>query len=952
MCNVSIYFQNFRGLVTKTNDIFNNSSECTFDIIAGVETWLREDIADGEIINNGFYNLCRCDRNLEITGKVKGGGTMLAVSKKYKILRCVKKAAQYEVLIVDIKIKGGVKCCFVVVYMPPNLSDIYYRELFNFLQDNIKNSKVYILGDFNLPEVRGIHTNFTNLNRKLSLLNDFINYNSFRLHNDIKNSQGKTLDLVISSEQNSNYCIVKKEQLPIVPEDIYHPSLEITLVLNQSKISQNNKSEHTYFSFKNADFLQLTEMIRDADWETVLNKTDVNEAVDSFYNILENIFEICVPKIKTKIKNSGKYPIWFTQEVKDLLKEKNKARKLRWQSEQHNNGYLELRRRSKSLIRAAYKQYIENIEECISVDPNKFWSYVKNKKCCNESVCEYYFDNKLLSESEVTEKFAQYFHSIYDSRKPSLNINNLENNLNSMNNILNLPRLCDNDYNMAIKKLKPKITSGIDGLPPYIIKGCHEWLKLPLLYIYNLAIKTSTFPDRWKTAICTPVHKSGEKKDIENYRPISVMPAPAKLFEQILYSLLWNHIKPAVTVCQHGFVPNKSVDTNLFTLINDANEAIGTQSQLDIVFTDFRKAFDKVNHDILLQKLHNYGLGNDTLALYKSYLQNRSFIVKFNKNKSGKYIANSGVPQGSNLGPLLFVIFINDLPSVIYNSTCLLFADDCKIYKKIKCKEDCEALQRDIDRVCEWSLKHKLPFNLKKCTTITISHKKSPIVFDYKINKTDLMRVKVIRDLGVTYNDQLSFKGNIESAVTAANRMLGFIVRQTFSFTSIRIIKILYFAFVRSKLEYASIIWYTQPLIYLSMVEKVQNKLLRYLYYKRFHVRPDYNTIRSTFLRQEFNIPSLEFRRKMKVMIFLYKIVNNSINDSRLLSLIPFNVPSRQTRAPLLFNTTSIVNTSRAPLISMLRLSNEISGLMNLDFSVPFKQFKHTITEYFIQLEY
>ena len=280
------------------------------------------------------------------------------------------------------------------------------------------------------------------------------------------------------------------------------------------------------------------------------------------------------------------------------------------------------------------------------------------------------------------------------------------------------------------------------------------------------------------------------------------MCAPAKLFEQIIYSHIYSHVEKSVVEEQHGFVAKKSINTNLFIFTNHGYETLEEKKQLDTIFTDFSKAFDKVDHDVLLGKLYKFGLSTNMMLLLKSYLQNRCFVVKHNGNTSGKYYANSGVPQGSNLGPLLFVLFINDLPSVVKFSKCLLFADDFKLYKKIQTIRDCVDLQKDIDNIYKWSCDFKLQFNIKKCSIITITRKKEPIVFDYKMDDARLKRTTSVKDLGVAYDCHLSFTVHMENISASANRMLGFIMRQTSTFTNVRTITTLYYAFVRTKLEF------------------------------------------------------------------------------------------------------------------------------------------------------
>lgn len=357
-----------------------------------------------------------------------------------------------------------------------------------------------------------------------------------------------------------------------------------------------------------------------------------------------------------------------------------------------------------------------------------------------------------------------------------------------------------------------------------------------------------------------------------------------------------------------------------------------------------------MDHGVLLQKIYRFGLSENIMNLFKSYLQNRFFVVKHDGNTSGKFHASSGVPQGSNLGPLFFLLFINDLPDVIRYSKCLLFADDVKIFKPIQTVRDCSALQKDINSVLEWSAQCKLDFNIKKCNVMSITRQKDPIIFDYCMDNESLKRVYEFKDLGITYDYKLSFKKHIENVVKSANRALGFTIRQTSLFVKIDSIKLIYVTLVRSKLEYGSVIWNGEYQTILQELERIQNKFLRYLYFKKYFIRPDYNSVRTTQLRSEFKIPSLDCRRKMFAILFLYKIINNHINSAEILSVLPFNVPPRPTRSAIMFNIPFVSSTLRSPLLTMLRLANNITCLHEVDWHMPLITFRHLIYRYIVNL--
>ena len=275
---------------------------------------------------------------------------------------------------------------------------------------------------------------------------------------------------------------------------------------------------------------------------------------------------------------------------------------------------------------------------------------------------------------------------------------------------------------------------GPDGIHGKVLKNCAASLAYPLSIIFKISYNAGYIPKEWKIANVVPIHKKGSKEDVENYRPISLTCLVMKVFERIIKEELLLHIEHKLDQRQHGFLRNKSCTTNMIDFaenlavsINDCH-SMGT----DIVYFDFSKAFDSVNHDLILHKLkYLYGVDARLLKFIKNYLCDREQCVVLGNDSSSFISVSSGVPQGSILGPILFVMFINDLPLGLDPETNVaLYADDTKIWRPIRGQNDHDRLQMDIAYLNQWALDNKMHFHPKKCKVLSVCYKlTSPLHF-------------------------------------------------------------------------------------------------------------------------------------------------------------------------------------------------------------------------------
>ncbi|CAH2093700.1 unnamed protein product [Euphydryas editha] len=508
------------------------------------------------------------------------------------------------------------------------------------------------------------------------------------------------------------------------------------------------------------------------------------------------------------------------------------------------------------------------------------------------SVFEY--EGQSVAGKDAADAFAKYFSSVFlpdDSESSAENAEH-ETTHQLCSSRITVDEIDEADIFTAIRRLKAHSSAGPDGVPPYILKDCRVIFLEPLLFILNLALKTSSYPGVWKISRVTPVLKGGSGSKVENYRPIAVLSAFGKVFESILNKYITRQVQNQLVECQHGFRPGKSTTTNLINFVDYTVTEMDNNKQVDVAYFDFKKAFDRVQNDILLKKMSAIGFTPKLLKLFTNYFSNRVQYVQLSGHKSLSYKTSSGVSQGSTLGPTQFLIMINDLPKVVRGAECLMFADDLKLFFRIGSEHDCEILQADIDMVVKWGETNHLDFNSSKCKTMTFSRSRAPLRYNYRINGVSLERVTEIRDLGLTLDVNMTFNKHITNICSKAFQSLGFVLRQATKLKSRSAIIALYYSLVRSKLEYNSAVWDPHEQKYKLMIERVQRKFARYLYKRLYGYYP--YLYPSPFVAGMVGINTLELRRKCALVMHYYLLLNNGIDNPRALARCSLFAPDRQ----------------------------------------------------------
>ena len=550
------------------------------------------------------------------------------------------------------------------------------------------------------------------------------------------------------------------------------------------------------------------------------------------------------------------------------------------------NKYLKIKKECQREVRKAKASYLDKIASNNS-DNKLFWGYVKSKRQDNPTSKSLRDSQGNLQDSPEAraELLSTQFSSVF-SQPTDMDVDLREPPQPDLEDII----VTTKGVHSLLTKLSPFKSPGPDNIPPFILKDLADYFAPIFTILFQASINQAIVPDDWKLANISPVFKKGDPLQPSNYRPISLTSVPCKLLEHIIFSHIMQHNDSHNILCpnQHGFRKRRSCESQLIATINDLSSNLEQGNQTDMILLDFSKAFDKVNHHSLLRKIHNYGIRNNVYFWIKSFLSNRSQRVQVDGVLSQPAKVTSGVPQGTVLGPLLFLFYINDLPKYVSPGTEVrLFADDSALYRKIDSPNDHLQLQADLMNLQDWESDWSMQFHPDKCQLLRISTKRDPSLYDYYINRQLISSTENAKYLGITINDKLSWNNHIDTIQKKANNSLNFIHRN-FKNCSSHVKEKLYKAYVRPCLEFSSSAWDPHTKRNIDKLEWVQRRAARVVN-KNFSREASVTDM----LRTLNWIPLQERRARAKVTT-VFKALNNFVD-------IPYKDLPRSSRNPLNF---------------------------------------------------
>ena len=835
------FYQNTRSIrgEDRLRDLNNNLQQFLNkpQIIFLTETWLSPSITDAEL-NLTDYIIYRNDRKGNVTER--GGGVLIGIDKKLKskVIEYSEPYHNSDHIFLQISTPN---CKWIVStsYFPPQSTIENYLGFCNHLNkiaDKYVGYKFFITGDFNLSHITWSYND--GLTKSES--NDCPSFNkeaaniifpvlaSLDLVQQHPNHPGKqySLDLAFSSIGSTEYL---HSDDYIVKFDLQH-HLSATFSSNKGTILDSASYHHSRYNFNKMNAEEMNHCLSYVNWFDFIdfNIFSFDDCIHNFYQLLHELIDVTVPKFQVR---TSSYPNWYSMELINLIQHKKKIH-LQWKSTRDPDVYIEFKKYRalcKFNSRVCYRIYINKVEYSISQDIKFFWRFFNTLKKSSSLPNTFFLNDTTSDDSfEISNLFVNHFKSVYNNTTLQLNCNIPYNQSTLINEMTVTTDLLD----LAGKTLKNSNQMGPDFIPESLIKICFQQLILPLLLFFSQSFKTGYIPPIWKLAFINPIFKAGDISNIQNYRPIQILCIIFKLLDYIFYLIIYEKLSSLISQHQHGFLKDKSVITSMYEFSNEAVEVITNGHQMDVVYIDYAKAFDKVNHALLIEKLSFMGVRGSALRWIESYLLNRFQAVKFKNSISNWFPVISGVPQGSHSGPFLFLLFINDLFSHIKYSKIELFADDTRIRKTIHNFLDSMLLQTDIIHFQNWSIENGLPVNISKSQVISFFKKSINYKFNYQLNSITLERVSKVRDLGIILDEKWSFNNHLDHIISKASRMIGFIRRSTPGFKSTKTLSILYKTLVLPHLLFGTVIWRPYTLSDQHRLETIAHKFLRFASYK------------------------------------------------------------------------------------------------------------------------
>ncbi|CAH8480123.1 unnamed protein product [Dicrocoelium dendriticum] len=762
-------------------------------------------MTDAEVSLPGM-SLIRNDR------LTKGGGVILYYRNDLQCEAVEDSDSQFpDSLWCRLQLKGRDACLIILVYRAPNSTPETDYHLMAALRCSLqpKYTHILIMGDFNVhcleaPATTGeqFKTDLQDLVTTAPLYNHITLPTRFRTGN-----RPSVLDLVLTNEEHMIDALVL--DCPLGRSD--HAVISFNFVCYAEYRNDKDETVRTITRYD-----RLSQLVSATTWSFLEEEPPEVawlEFVNTFSQLIAQASEI-------KAYNKCKSVSFVRSRTRKWMTVRNAAWRVYREAPAPEtwDNYVAQRNHCTQLLREDKAAYQQNIAKTFSANHKLLYKHVNSLRKVRQGFPPLKTaDGPTSTSMEAANALQMQYAPTFQTVLPPSDLPSF---------VFCSPGLTH--INFTAEAVLQKLTSlrkhsspGVDAIRPEALGVAANQLAGHLAQFFQHCLDQNQVPAMWKLGIISPIHKGGSRSDPSNYRPVTLLPILSKVMESIVADALVCYLENCnlITPEQHGFRRQRSCTTNLLIARSSWTEAADAGEGVDVIYLDFSKAFDRLDHRILLSKLQHYGIGDPLLSWIANFLFQRQLVVRVRSSLSDPIQVECGVPQGSVLGPRLFLVFINDLAQGIA-SNFLMFADDIKIWRRIQANADQHVLQSDLDTVYQWSIQNLLHFNVSKCKVLSIRHQGS---YSYRLGTDVLQQSTLERDLGVLVQDDLGCSRQSEKASKTGNQHVG-LLRRAFGQINSSIFRQMLSAYVRPHVEYAIQAWHPWLKHDLNALEQPQRR--------------------------------------------------------------------------------------------------------------------------------
>ena len=870
-------------------------------IIAITETWVKGKISKAQL-DIPHYTPHRTDR-----ANRNRGGCLTYIHEDI----CVCKTLNFDNKFCEVSVTPleKDKTAVITVYRPPDCPPLKFQGAMDFIQNFVNaadDSWTYLIsGDLNFPNIDWnslcVNTGLSSdTNSSANLLLNFLDKNGMGQFVNISTRKNNILDIFITN--------MSELVLDVSAEDTMlsdHDLVTVTLGCDFSSSKESSARSvrpfgFSSFNFKQANFPLMNSYLQNVCWDEMFSE-DPDSFPERFELLLLNICHLCVPLKSTSCFKTAKFK--KVAGFRALKRRRNKisARIKALLAFNPLSGRLCSLKSTLCNIDAQIKKQLTSHRlkeeakaiQAISENPSFFYSYAKRFSKLKSKIGPLKDQSgAFVSSSKGKADLLQdQFSSVFSDPSSELK---KDPSFPSVSSVLDDFLLSIQDFEDAIDEIHVNSAPGEDEVPAILLKSCKASLVAPLYLLWNYSFQNGKIDPCYLSQLIAPVYKGGSKLQSLNYRPISLTSHIIKVFERVFQKKIVHYLeKNNLLSCnQHGFRKGRSCLSELLSHFNDLFENLGNGEDSDTIYLDFSKAFDKVDHALLIKKLQLYGISGKVLKWIECFLSNRVQTVVVDGHKSEITLVISGVPQGTVLGPLLFLLFVNDIDHCIKHSHLKLFADDSRLSKAINPSDssrDQLLLQSDLDEILKWADENNMVLNESKFELLIHRvHIHAPNInmrmllqlpfVDCLLTRHYLLPSNLLLeesesvvDLGVDLSGTFTFEGHINQISQKAHLKSSWVL-SVFQSRDVKPMLTLFKSLIRSIVEYCSVLWCPSRVHLISKLESVQRRFTSKIssvshldYWQRL---------------SHLNLMSLQRRRERFQIMYMWKLLNGKVpND-------------------------------------------------------------------------